>query len=137
MLFFENYAASYTIPLIINAISRKTVPMFHYCSECLDEKPCNHPCCKLWLINKCHQCSVNIHSLQGVTPPIPDSGLMLLAEVASKKLQDGQEGNATKLSNNVHKYTAKANHRKGNKVEPYKLKRCSKEELAKDIRYNM
>ena len=64
---------SHTISLIINAVSKKTVPMFHYCSECLDEKPCTHPCCRLWLVHTCNECGIDkdmiCKSVQRVIPP--------------------------------------------------------------------
>ena len=124
---------SHTIPLIIYAVSSKTVPLFHYCSECLDEKPCTHQCCRLWLIHTCQQCvdaSAVSQSVQEIAPPRSDSsGLMLLAKVASEKLLCDKH-NSSNFPLNSFKFTAKVSHRKGKKVELYNLKHCSKEELA-------
>ena len=52
---------------------------------------------------------------------------MLLAEVASEKLLHAAEQSPPKLS---HNYRAKSRHRTRNKVEPYKVKQCSKEDMA-------
>ena len=31
----------------------KSIPLFYYCSECVDDGPCTHHCCKLWIIHAC------------------------------------------------------------------------------------
>ena len=77
--------------MIIQCVMDNKIPLFHYCSECLDEGPCSHHCCKLWLLNKCHQCGVHAKSgsntMESTMTPHGKDGLMLLATVATDELE--------------------------------------------------
>ena len=51
---------SQTIPILMQSLSAQVVPVFHYCSQCLENGPCSHQCCRVWLTNICVQCGLSV-----------------------------------------------------------------------------
>ena len=82
--FWETFRAQTTF-FLVNSLTSQTIPLFHYCSDCVNNAPCTHSCCRLWLEKACS--AVGMHSgLTGSTT----SSLMLLASVAAKELEKEQ-----------------------------------------------
>jgi hypothetical protein len=80
-----------TISLLTYCVSNQVIPLFHYCSDCLEHDICSHSCCRLWLQNA--SIKVGMMSVApGLQEPSTSSGnnLMLLAAVASKELEKHQ-----------------------------------------------
>ena len=67
-----------TVHIFIQCIMDKAIPLFHYCSECIDEGKCSHACCKLWLVQACVDRRIEVQ-LPGATN---EDGLLMLATVA-------------------------------------------------------
>ena len=44
----------------MQSLSTQVVPVFHYCSQCLENGPCSHQCCRVWLTNICVQCGLSV-----------------------------------------------------------------------------
>ena len=65
LYFWENFRAQ-TIPLLVTCVSRQAIPLFHYCSDCVNQGTCSHICCKLWLETACR--NAGLQSLQPVQP---------------------------------------------------------------------
>ena len=42
-----------SVHILTQCMMEKSIPVFHYCSECIDDGPCTHHCCKIWLIQAC------------------------------------------------------------------------------------
>ena len=57
--FWESFR-SQTIPILMQSLSAQVVPVFHYCSQCLENGPCSHQCCRVWLTNICVQCGLSV-----------------------------------------------------------------------------
>ena len=122
---------SQTIPMIIQCVIDNKIPLFHYCSECLDEGVCSHHYCKLWLMNKCHQCGVHAKSgsntMESTMTPHGKDGLMLLAKVATDELEKCLRVSAKKqpsatIQRKKQRITERAKpHGKRNTLKPYLL----------------
>ena len=87
--FWETFRAQ-TISLLLHCISNQAIPLFHYCSDCLDNEICSHLCCKLWLQNACNKVGPGMTSVSSGLPELSTSSsnnLLLLAAVASKQLE--------------------------------------------------
>ena len=69
-----------TVQIVIQCGLQKTIPLFHYCSECVDEGKCSHACCKLWLIQACIDRGIDIQMPRNHDLDV--DGLTLLATVA-------------------------------------------------------
>ena len=81
-----------TVPLILQCMMAKAIPLFHYCSECVDEGRCSHHYCKLWLLHACNTRRIDVNpgddAMKGsIIPPTHEHGLTLLAKVATEELQ--------------------------------------------------
>ena len=75
---------SHTIPLIMQSTSAKAIPLFLYCSECLDERQCSHHCCRIWLVHAYELCGIDFKSEGQLDLQSADNTkLMVLATVAS------------------------------------------------------
>ena len=87
--FWETFRAQ-TIPLLMHCVCSQAIPLFHYCSDCLDHEICSHLCCRLWLQNACNK--VGVTSDVSALPERTSScnNLTLLAAVASKELEKYQ-----------------------------------------------
>ena len=73
--------SGYKQPLILQCVVAKTIPLFHYCSECVDEGQCSYHCCKLWLLHACNACGIDVKpAMTGSIVPL------LLAKVATEEL---------------------------------------------------
>ena len=91
--FWEKFRLQ-TIPVIKHSVLTQTIPLFHYCSDCVDQGPCSHHCCRLWLENTCNKYKVkhsDVHVGEYETV-VPNSecnldGLMVLATVATEELK--------------------------------------------------
>ena len=81
--FWESFRAQ-TVSLLLDCVANQVIPLFHYCSDCVNDGLCPHECCNLWLQNACNR--------KGIVPvDKPDTSgnhnLMLLADAASKELK--------------------------------------------------
>ena len=128
LYFWENFRAQ-TIPLLVTCVSRQAIPLFHYCSDCVNQGTCSHICCKLWLETACR--NAGLQSLQPVQPYSEGTlhnSLMILADVATKELQMRQDANIevkmpehrTKLVGK-HKIEVTQHHMKGKVHKQTKL----------------
>ena len=64
-----------------------TVPLFHYCSDCVDQGPCSHHCCRNWLENayKIYRTVYSDIQKDGNETDVQErNSLMVLAAVATQ-----------------------------------------------------
>ena len=77
----------------MQSVLEKAIPLFHYCSECVDDGKCTHACCKLWLRQACVD--------RGIDVQMPGSGnedgLLLLATVATEESEKQHQCNASRI----------------------------------------
>ena len=82
-----------TVHIVMQSVLEKAIPLFHYCSECVDDGKCTHACCKLWLRQAC------VH--RGIDVQMPGSGnedgLLLLATVATEENEKQHQCNASRI----------------------------------------
>ena len=82
-----------SVHFLTQCMMEKSIPLFHYCSECIDDGPCTHHCCNIWLIQACMKrgidCEHSKMTITSVSSPYHD-GLMLLATVATEKMNATQ-----------------------------------------------
>ena len=80
-----------SVDILMQCMLEKSIPLFHYCSECVDNGPCAHHCCKLWLVCACEERGIPFESSKMTIASITSSasnGLMLLATVATEQLNN-------------------------------------------------
>ena len=51
---WESFRAQ-TVSLLLDCVANQVIPLFHYCSDCVNDGLCPHECCNLWLQNACNR----------------------------------------------------------------------------------
>ena len=122
--FWETFRAQ-TLSLLLHCLSCQAIPLFHYCSDCLNR---DISCCRLWLQNACTKASVSSSDSAFPEPhTISSNNLMLLAAVASKELAH-EETKPTQMLSNPRRSSKKVTQDRLSKLQKCKVEKEDKKQ---------